>query len=235
MQISVALHCILEKATCDPVGGGREARRRGKETLSCLKTWQLYLRAVAFNLNPHFFFYFQILPGILGMLRRAAYKALSTRWSRTAGRRHVLMETNHLSASSLQTLNKSSKGSGKETCWLASKARVHVHSPASPKALRLFNARLIYVHNLEEVLRRQHSLLKGNPWDFHPSKLNLTLQNKIVAQLESVLSRESLRNTFETSPKRVPSSCFKHASCFPLQNLSFSCRVLFSIYRNSLW
>ncbi|XP_071587541.1 methylglutaconyl-CoA hydratase, mitochondrial isoform X3 [Heliangelus exortis] len=42
--------------------------------------------------------YAQILSGISGMLRRAGYKALSTKWSRMAGMRHVLMETNHLSA-----------------------------------------------------------------------------------------------------------------------------------------
>ncbi|KAM9586724.1 methylglutaconyl-CoA hydratase, mitochondrial isoform 2-T6 [Morphnus guianensis] len=39
----------------------------------------------------------KILSGILGMLRRAGYKAQSTKWSRMAGMRHVLMETNHLS------------------------------------------------------------------------------------------------------------------------------------------
>lgn len=35
-------------------------------------------RAVASNLNSHFLFYFEILSGILGMLRRASCTALST-------------------------------------------------------------------------------------------------------------------------------------------------------------
>lgn len=38
-------------------------------------------RAVASNLNSHFLFYFEILSGILGMLRRASRKAPSTEWS----------------------------------------------------------------------------------------------------------------------------------------------------------
>lgn len=39
-------------------------------------------RAVASNLNSHFLFYFEILSGILGMLRRASCRALSTERSR---------------------------------------------------------------------------------------------------------------------------------------------------------
>lgn len=79
-----------------------KGKKEVKQTLSSLKAWQLHLRAVAFHLNAHFLFYFKILTGILGMLRRAGYKALSTRWSRMAGKRHVLMEANHLSMNCLQ-------------------------------------------------------------------------------------------------------------------------------------
>lgn len=88
-------------------------RTKRKETLSCLKTWQRYWRAVAFNLNTNFLFYFQILFGISGMLRRAGYKALSTRWSRIVGTRHVLMETNHLSLKSLKLWTKAQRAQAK--------------------------------------------------------------------------------------------------------------------------
>lgn len=98
--------------------GGVERVGVGKKTLSTIKTWQLHARAVAFNLNAHFLFYFQILSGILGMLRRAGYKALSTKWSRMAGMRHVLMETNHLSVSSLQTFEQKLKRVREKTCLL---------------------------------------------------------------------------------------------------------------------
>lgn len=90
----------------------------GKKTLSTIKTWQLHASAVAFNLNAHFLFYFQILSGILGMLRRAGYKALSTKWSRMAGMRHVLMETNHLSVSSLQTFEQKLKRVREKTLFV---------------------------------------------------------------------------------------------------------------------
>ncbi|XP_071587551.1 methylglutaconyl-CoA hydratase, mitochondrial isoform X12 [Heliangelus exortis] len=62
--------------------------------------------------------YAQILSGISGMLRRAGYKALSTKWSRMAGMRHVLMETNHLSVSSLQTFEQKLKRVVEKTCLL---------------------------------------------------------------------------------------------------------------------
>lgn len=97
---------------------GQETGRTRKYTLSSPKTWQHSLRAVAFNLNAHFLFYFQILTGILGMLRRAGYKARSTRWSRMAATRHVLMETNHLSVSSLQTFEQKDKGLGEKSVGL---------------------------------------------------------------------------------------------------------------------
>lgn len=98
--------------------GGVERAGVGKKSLSTIKTWQLHARAVAFNLNAHFLFYFQILSGILGMLRRAGYKALSTKRSRMAGMRHGLMETNHLSVSSLQSFEQKLKRVREKTCLL---------------------------------------------------------------------------------------------------------------------
>lgn len=78
MQTSVALQNIMENAAYNPVNK-KDWKGGGRKTLSTIKTWQLHARAVAFNLNAHFLFYFQILSGILGMLRRAGYKALSTK------------------------------------------------------------------------------------------------------------------------------------------------------------
>lgn len=77
-------------------------------------------RAVASNLNSHFLFYFEILSGISGMLRRAICKALSTECSHWLQAAH--METHHSSGLAFrpwnQALRVQERPAGPRSGWM---------------------------------------------------------------------------------------------------------------------